>query len=461
MTVHADALTCFKAYDVRGRLGDELNEGVAERIGRAFATVLKATRVVLGRDPRASSLTLSDAVARGLVASGVEVIDLGLCGTEEVYFGTAHFQATGGICVTASHNPINYNGLKMVKAGSAPLTPPEFSDIKACAERQEFHASSVPGRIETSLSDDARCAYVERVLSFVDVSKLPPLKVVVNAGNGAAGPSFDAIATALERAGAPLTFHRMHHTPDGQFPNGIPNPLLPENQPITAREVVAQNADLGIAWDGDFDRCFLFDHTGEFVAGEYVVGLLAEAFLLKGPGAKIVHDPRVVWNTEDIVKRAGGQAIMAKTGHAFVKQAMRDTGAIYGGEMSAHHYFRAFMSCDSGMIPWLMVLEFLGQKNTRLADVIERRRTKFPSSGEINFRVRDAQKAMDAVKEKYALKANNQSEIDGLSLCFDGWRMNVRKSNTEPLLRLNIETRGAQVDLHPLIRNISYVVNNY
>ncbi|NRP13426.1 MULTISPECIES: phosphomannomutase [unclassified Aliiroseovarius] len=436
-------MTCFKAYDIRGRLGEELNEGVAERIARAFAQVLQAKKVVLGHDPRASSTALSGAVCKGLMRAGVTVVDLGLCGTEEVYFGTDFHNADGGICVTASHNPMDYNGMKMVKAGAAPLDPQEeFARIKTLAERGEFTADLPGGCHDASQAELTRAAYVQKVLSFVDVSQLAPMKVVVNAGNGAAGPSFDAIATAMSDAGAPVRFCRMHHQPDGRFPNGIPNPLLPENQPVTAQEVLAQGADLGIAWDGDFDRCFLFDHEGQFVPGEYVVGLLAESFLSKDPDATIVHDPRVIWNTQDLVNAAGGQAIMARTGHAFVKQVMRDTGAIYGGEMSAHHYFRDFMACDSGMIPWLLVIELLSRKSVPLADLIRARRAAFPSSGEINFRVENADQALTRVEQTLGADAIRRDDTDGMSLDFGAWRLNLRRSNTEPLLRLNVETCG-------------------
>ncbi|WP_311196773.1 phosphomannomutase [Aliiroseovarius crassostreae] len=436
-------MACFKAYDIRGRLGEELNELVAERIARAFAQVLQAKKVVLGHDPRASSTALSGAVVRGLMRAGVTVVDLGLCGTEEVYFGTDFHNADGGICVTASHNPMDYNGMKMVKAGAAPLDPgKEFARIKTLAERGEFTADLPGGRHDASQAELTRAAYVQKVLSFIDISQLAPMNVVVNAGNGAAGPSFDAIATAMSDAGAPVRFHRMHHQPDGRFPNGIPNPLLPENQPVTAQEVLAQGADLGIAWDGDFDRCFLFDHEGRFVPGEYVVGLLAESFLIKDPDAMIVHDPRVIWNTQDLVNAAGGQAIMARTGHAFVKQVMRDTGAIYGGEMSAHHYFRDFMACDSGMIPWLLVIELLSRKSVPLADLIRARRAAFPSSGEINFRVENADQALASVEQALGSRATMRDDTDGMSLDFGAWRLNLRRSNTEPLLRLNVETRG-------------------
>ena len=436
------ALTCFKAYDIRGRLGEDLDESIARAIGRAFAQTLGARRVVLARDIRASSESLAAAVAEGLVAQGVEVLDLGLSGTEEMYFATSHVGADGGICVTASHNPVDYNGMKMVKAGSAPLDPQsDLARVKALAESGAFAPAPQPGRIIPA--ERARDAYVARVLSFVDIPALRPLKLLVNAGNGAAGPTFDAIMAALEAKGAPLSVVRMHHQPDGSFPNGIPNPLLDENQPATAEAVRAAGADLGIAWDGDFDRCFLFDAEGRFIPGEYVVGLLAEAFLAKEPGAKIVHDPRVVWNTLDVIRAAGGQAIQSRTGHAFIKQAMRETGAVYGGEMSAHHYFRDFVACDSGMIPWLLVVELMGRRGLSLAQMIEARRAAFPSSGEINFRVADIAAAIARVEAAFAAEALSRDDTDGLSLAFADWRLNLRASNTEPLLRLNVEARAA------------------
>ncbi len=429
-------LSCFKAYDVRGRLGEELNEAVARRIGSAFASVLGASRVVLGRDPRLSSEALAGAVAEGLAAAGAEVLDLGLCGTEEMYFATAHLGAEGGIEVTASHNPMDYNGLKMVGPGAVPLSDAEFAAVRAAAEAAEV-AGAPPRRQAAS----CRAAYVERLLSFVDVAALRPLHIVVNAGNGAAGPAFDALAGGLAARGAPLRFTRINHAPDGRFPNGIPNPLLPENQPVTAEAVRAAGADLGVAWDGDFDRCFLFDAEGGFVAGEYVVGLLAEVFLAKEPGAAIVHDPRVLWNTEDVVAAAGGRSVLAPTGHAYLKAAMRRTGAVYGGEMSAHHYFRDFMCCDSGMIPWLLVAELMGRTGASLADLLAERRARFPSSGEINFRVGSPKAVMASVEAELAPGAQ-LDRTDGLSLAFPDWRLNLRASNTEPLLRLNVEARG-------------------
>lgn len=450
-------MTCFKAYDIRGRLGAELNADIARRIGRAFAQTLGARRVVVGRDCRASSETLMIAVIDGLLAAGVEVCDLGLCGTEEMYFATTHLDACGGIEVTASHNPMDYNGMKIVGRGSAPLDPnADMMAIRALAESGAFAPRRAGGRVLDATA--TRAAYVERVLSFVDIAALRPLTILVNAGNGAAGPTFDALAAALAVRGAPLQFIRMHHAPDGSFPNGIPNPLLPENQPMTAEAVRAAGADLGVAWDGDFDRCFFFDHAGEFVPGEYVVGLLARVYLAKEPGATIVHDPRVVWNTQAIVAAAGGRAQPSRTGHAFLKQALRDTGAVYGGEMSAHHYFRDFMACDSGMIPWLLVAELIGRSGLSLAELVADARAAFPSSGEINFRVADTDAAIARVEAAFGDEGLSTDRLDGLSMQCADWRMNLRASNTEPLLRLNVETRGNPEALATLTTRVAAVI---
>jgi len=446
------SLTCFKTYDIRGRLGVDLDEGIARRIGRGFARALGAERVVLGRDIRASSESLTGVVARALMDEGCEVLDLGLSGTEEMYFATSQFGADGGVCVTASHNPMDYNGMKMVRAGSAPLDAETgLSHIKALAEADDFGPPR-PGGSLRDVASEARAAYVGRVLGFVDVTALRPLKIVVNAGNGAAGPTFDAIADALALHNAPLEFIRMHHTPDGRFPNGIPNPLLPENRPPTAERVRAEGADLGVAWDGDFDRCFFFDHHGDFVDGEYVVGLLAQVFLAREPGAHIIHDPRVIWNTLDVVARAGGRAGQARTGHAFIKQAMRDHGAVYGGEMSAHHYFRDFVHCDSGMIPFLVMAELVSREGA-LADLVAARRAAFPSSGEINFRPADPAAAMARVRARFEPQALSVDEMDGISLDMGDWRFNLRASNTEPVVRLNMESRGRA--LAPLLARVS------
>ncbi|QFS84815.1 phosphomannomutase [Roseivivax sp. THAF197b] len=441
------ALTCFKAYDIRGRLGVDLDEEIAYRIGRAFPRALNAKRVVLGRDVRASSESLAGEVAKALVDEGCEVLDLGLSGTEEMYFAVSHFEADGGICVTASHNPMDYNGMKMVRAGSAPLDADTgLASIKTLAEQNAFDQKADGGAMR-DVSEEARAAYVDRVVSFIDISALRPLHILVNAGHGTAGPTFDAIAEKLDALGSPLTFERMFHSPDGAFPQGIPNPLLPENQPPTADAVRKAGADFGVAWDGDFDRCFFFDHEGRFIDGEYVVGLLAKAFLGKDPSARIIHDPRIIWNTQDVVAQAGGEAIQARTGHAFIKQALRDHDAVYGGEMSAHHYFRDFCSCDSGMIPWLLVAELVSRSGS-LADLVADRRAAFPSSGEINFKLEDPAAAITRVRERFEPQAKHVDETDGVGIDLGTWRFNLRSSNTEPIVRLNVEARGdaARVD---------------
>ena len=435
-------LTCFKAYDVRGEIGVNIDEDVAYRIGRAVAQHFSAKSVVIGFDARETSPAFAAAAARGAMDAGADVSDIGMAGTEEMYWAVTEFGACAGIEVTASHNPIHYNGMKIVKSQSQPLEDVgDFQAIKALASSQAWSDVTDVGR-ELERSEAARQAYVERVLSFVNLPALRPLKIVVNSGNGAAGPSFDAIAERLGGSGAPLEFVRVHHTPDATFPNGIPNPLLPENHAATADMVLSEGADFGVAFDGDFDRCFFFDEAGQFVPGEYVVGLLASTFLEKEAGARIVHDPRVIWNTQDSVARTGGVAVQSKTGHAFIKQTMRAREAVYGGEMSAHHYFRDFAYCDSGMIPWLLVAELVSRSGRSLGDWVKDRYAAFPSSGEINFTVSDAGVAIDNVLSAYRADALSLDETDGVSLAFVDWRFNLRCSNTEPLVRLNVEGKG-------------------
>lgn len=436
-----EPMSCFKTYDIRGEIGVNIDANVAYRIGRAVAQHFGARIIVVGFDARETSPAFAAAVARGICDAGGDVIDIGLSGTEEMYWSVTEFGACAGIEVTASHNPINYNGMKIVKSGSRPLDDTaDFQVIRRLASVEEWTAPQRRGSVR-DMAAEARALYVQRVLSFVDVENLKPLRIVVNSGNGAAGPTFDAIAERLLSRGAPLEFVRVYHQPDATFPNGIPNPLLPENHAATGKVVVAEGADFGVAFDGDFDRCFLFDGSGEFVPGEYVVGLLAKMFLEKKPGGTIVHDPRVIWNTLDIVSSHGGAAAQSKTGHAFIKQTMRERGAVYGGEMSAHHYFREFAYCDSGMIPWLLIAELVSVSGKSLAEWVRDRFEKFPSSGEINFKVADADAAIAAVLEKYREGAL-VDEMDGVSLAFEDWRFNLRKSNTEPLVRLNVEARG-------------------
>jgi phosphomannomutase len=456
--VNTSPLTCFKAYDVRGELDVNFDATIAYRIGRAVGQHFSSGFVVIGYDARETSPELAKAVARGVCDAGSKVLDLGMAGTEEMYWAVTEFDASGGIEVTASHNPINYNGLKIVKSGSRPLDDADdFQVIKCLAEAANW--AEGPGVLDIKdISVEARTKYVERMLSFISVGALRPLRVVVNSGNGAAGPSFDAIAAELSRRGAPVEFIRVHHAPDHTFPNGIPNPLLPENHAATADVVVREGADIGVAFDGDFDRCFFFDGRGQFVSGEYMVGLLASIFLDREVGAKIVHDPRVVWNTQDIVAEKGGIAVQSKTGHAFIKQTMRTERAVYGGEISAHHYFRDFAYCDSGMVPWLLVVELISKSGRSLCDWTCERFGRFPSSGEINFTVADVGASIARVGEVYKDQALSINEMDGLSFDCGDWRFNLRKSNTEPLVRLNLEMRGNVRGLEQRIAELSATI---
>lgn len=430
-------LPCFKAYDIRGRVPDELDANLAKRIGAGTAALLGPGPVIVGHDIRLSSPELLQAAIEGLTASGRDVIDIGLCGTEEVYFQTFHRQAAGGIMVTASHNPMDYNGMKLVREQSKPI-----SGDTGLFDIRDFAASDAPlGNGHGTVSQDAdKSAYIQHLLGYIDVASLKPLKIVTNAGNGGAGLVIDALAPHL-----PFEFIRIQHEADGSFPNGIPNPLLPENRAATRDAVREHGADFGIAWDGDFDRCFFFDADGNFIEGYYLVGLLATALLARQPGGKIIHDPRLTWNTIEQVQQAGGVPIMSKTGHAFIKERMRTEDAIYGGEMSAHHYFRDFAYCDSGMIPWLLIAALVSQTGTPLGELVADRVKAFPCSGEINFRVEDAKATVAQVLAHYQADAPLLDHTDGVSAEFADWRFNLRSSNTEPLLRLNIETRGDAV----------------
>jgi phosphomannomutase len=500
-------LACFKAYDIRGKLGDELNEDIAYRIGRACAQHLNAKRVVVGGDVRLTSESLKLALANGLMDGGADVIDIGLTGTEEVYFAAFHLDVDGGIEVTASHNPMDYNGMKLVARGARPISGDTgLKAIQALAEAYVVRPKSLPlppgegwgggapgqqkrGKL---FSQSILDPYVEHLLTYIDPAAIKPLKLVVNAGNGVSGHVIDALEARFKQLNIPISFIKVHHQADGTFPNGIPNPLLPENRAATADAVRMHQADMGIAWDGDFDRCFLFDEHGEFIEGYYIVGLLAAAFLAKHPGEKIIHDPRLTWNTIDEVKHAGGIPIQSKTGHAFIKERMRSENAVYGGEMSAHHYFRDFAYCDSGMIPWLLVTELLSRSGKKLSQLVGERIQAYPCSGEINYRVNNVQQTIERILHHYTNQSVHPDETtgettchltkaascqaigyshstklpddasqdagyehvegltdypvidhtDGVSIEFPDWRFNLRGSNTEPLLRLNVETRG-------------------
>lgn len=432
-------LPCFKAYDVRGIVGTEINEDVAYRIGRAFAEHLGARRVAVGSDARLSGEALKQALANGLMDGGADVIDIGLSGTEEIYFATSHMRLDGGIEVTASHNPIDHNGFKFVGPGARPLSMDgEFAAIKQLAAAANFQA---PGPRGTFSKSSTLNAYTGHLLSLVDISKFRPLRIVADSGNGAAGHVIDAIEARFKALATPMEFVKINHEPDGNFPNGIPNPLLPDRRAATAKAVRDHGADLGIAWDGDFDRCFFFDETGAFISGYYVAGILSAVFLGKDPAASIICDSKLYWNTLDIIEEANGHAIMSRTGHVFFKEQMRKHCAIYGGEVSAHHYFRDFAYCDSGMIPWLLVVEHMSATGKRMSELVADRTARFASGDEINFVVGDAARVMAGVYEAYQAGALKIENIDGLGIVFENWRFNLRTSNTEPLLRLNIESR--------------------
>jgi phosphomannomutase / phosphoglucomutase len=441
-------MSLFKAYDLRGKVPEDLDENIAYRIGRAFCQIYQPKQVAVGYDIRLESPMISNALMRGLSEGGTEVINIGLCGTEEVYFATFNGNLDGGIMVTASHNPKGHNGMKLVREQSRPISQDTgLLDIKALVENSDFDTSEQsPGNI---ILDSDKSAYIEHLLSYVDLPKLKPLKIVANPGNGGAGLALEHLEKHL-----PFEFIHLNSEPNGDFPNGVPNPLLLENQEATAQAVRENNADLGIAWDGDFDRCFFFDSDGRFIEGYYLVGLLAEMMLKKQPGSGIVHDPRLVWNTQDQTLQASGVPILSKCGHAFIKEVMREKDAVYGGEMSAHHYFKDFAYCDSGMIPWLLIAELMSTSGKSLKELVDERIAAYPCSGEINFTIEDAATAIARVSDHYAALDGDFSDIDGISFEFDDWRFNLRSSNTEPLVRLNVETRGDQALLEKKVEEL-------
>ncbi|PMG51150.1 phosphomannomutase CpsG [Vibrio splendidus] len=449
-------LSCFKNNDIRGIIGSQINEPFAYLLGKAFGEYLLSGNaktpsawhpVVIGRDNRETSLSLQEAITAGLIESGISVIDLGMTGTEEVYFATRHLKAIGGIQITASHNPINYNGMKLVGADASPISKNSGLDkIKRRIKElyQELNADLSVSHVQpnnSAISTSILAPYIDHLLSYITPSKLSPMKIVVNAGNGVAGHVIDALEKKFNELSASITFIKVHHTPDGNFPNGIPNPLIIENQIATRNAVLEHSADLGIAWDGDFDRCFFFDEKGNYIEGYYIVGLLAEAFLLKETDATVLHDMRMTWNTIEVANKLGGKAVAVKAGHALIKEKMRELNAVYGGEMSAHHYFRDFGYCDSGMIPWLLVIELMSKTQQSLHQLTNSSMDRFPSSGEINRRVSDPEQVMAYVLSHYQVDAVEVDHTDGLSMNMGTWRFNLRKSNTEPLIRLNVETK--------------------
>ena len=428
-----EKIPSFKAYDIRGKVPDELNTELAYKIGRTLVKYLNAKSIVIGRDVRKSSPDLSDALAKGLNDSGCDVIDLGLCGTEMIYFGTPFLNADGGVMITASHNPPEYNGLKFVKKGSVPMGYDSGLDQieKMILNNDLGEEASVKGKV---FKKDIMNEFILKVTQFFDAKKIQPYKVVVNAGNGCVGPALDALEKYL-----PVKMIKIFPEPDSNFPNGVPNPLLPENRQPTIDAIKKHSADLGVAWDGDYDRCFFFDEDGNFIEGYYIVGLLAKSILKLNPGEKIVHDPRLIWNTIDVVKKAGGEAVVSKSGHAFIKQKMREVNSIYGGEMSAHHYFRDNFYSDSGLIPFVLILQLMSHEKSKLSDLVGEMIKAYPCSGEINSTISEPEAKIKALKEKYS--DGIISELDGVSIEYSDWRFNVRMSNTEPLLRLNVESK--------------------
>ena len=446
-------IDCFKAYDIRGRIPDQLNADVAYRIGNATAEFLDAKKIVLGRDIRLSSKELSDAVAEGVTDAGAEILDIGLGGTEMVYFATSYLKADGGIMVTASHNPADYNGLKIVREESRPVSDDTgLQDIRALAQADQRIIADKSG---LHAPVNTFKPYIDHLLTYVDATNLKPLELVVNPGNGGAAIALDGLEPKL-----PFELIRVHYEPDGTFPNGIPNPLLPENRAATSEAVIENKADMGIAWDGDFDRCFLFDENGGFIEGYYIVGLLAESILERNPGANIVHDPRLTWNTLDIVAGSGGNAVQSISGHSFMKDKMREVDGVYGGEMSAHHYFREFSYADSGMIPWLLVAQLVSSRGAGLSQLVGERMERFPASGEINRMVADSALTIQTIRDRYAPDAHSIDETDGISLEFDQWRFNLRASNTEPVIRLNVESRADKDLMQAKVREILSLLDN-
>ncbi len=442
----------FKAYDIRGKVPSELNEELAYKVGRAFAKQQNAKKVLIGRDVRESSPAISKALANGLTDAGCDVVDLELCGTEMIYFGTPHLDADGGVMITASHNPPEYNGLKFVKRGSKPMGYDSgLSEIEEMISNDNLgEIAEVKGKVTHSYIMDA---FIDNLKKFYDPEKINKYKVVVNAGNGCVGPALDALEKFL-----PIEMVKVHHEPDSSFPNGVPNPLLPENRQSTTNAMKECGADLGVAWDGDYDRCFFFDEKGNFIEGYYIVGLLAKSILKKFPNEKIVHDPRLIWNTLKEVEKAGGDAVESVSGHAFIKQKMREVNSIYGGEMSAHHYFRDNYYSDSGLIPFLLILELLTSENKTLSELVEEMINDFPCSGEINSKIEDPKGKLDQIKEKYA--DGKLEEVDGISIAYENWRFNVRMSNTEPLLRLNVESKGDKSLLEEKTKEVLDFIRN-
>jgi len=427
-------INCFKAYDIRGKVPAELNEDLAYKIALGFTKLTGCKTVVVGNDIRSSSEAISGALIKGFLDVGVDVTDIGMCGTEMIYFGTSFLGVDGGIMITASHNPPEYNGMKFVKNTSVPISYDSgLNQIESFILKNELsHPAEKKGAV---IKRDISAEFTQNLNRFYNPKNIKPLKVVVNAGNGCVGPALDKIEPVLS-----IEMVKLYFKPDSSFPNGVPNPMLEENRKPTIDKIIETGADLGVAWDGDYDRCFFFDETGRFIEGYYIVGLLAKSILKNNPGGKIVHDPRLTWNTLEIVKAAGGVAVVSKSGHAYIKEKMREVDSIYGGEMSAHHYFKENAVSDSGIIPFLLVLQLISEEGKSLSQLVGEMMKNYPCSGEINSVVNDPADKIEEISRIYS--GGIHDHLDGLSVEYDSWRFNLRMSNTEPILRLNVESRG-------------------
>jgi phosphomannomutase len=422
----------FKAYDVRGIYPSELDEDGAYRVARAYAEQFEPRAVAVGRDVRLSSPTVLVAVTEGILDAGADAVELGAVGTEMIYHAVTELGLDGGICVTASHNPKEYTGMKIVRRGALPVGGD--SGLVEIRTRAEAQFGPVERR-GLPRAEDIWPSFVAKVLSFVDVEAIRPLRVVVDAANGMAGVMLPRVLERLPQ----LDVTRCYFEPDGSFPNHEPNPLLPENREFIVGKVTEEGADLGVAYDGDADRCFFIDDRGEFVPGDFVTALLAQAVLAKAPGEKVIYDVRASWAVPEAIERAGGIPLVNRVGHAFIKQRMRAEGAAFAGEVSAHYYFRDFSQADTGVVPFLVMLELLSSAGVELSELLRPFRERFFLTGEINTPVADVPLKLQELKERYAAEGARISHLDGISIEFDDWHFNVRPSNTEPLLRLNLE----------------------
>lgn len=430
----------FKAYDVRGIVPSEINPDIAYKVGRAYADEIKPKKVCIGYDIRLSGPELYDALARGLNDGGVDVIHLGMVGTEMVYFATAFYGYDGGVMITASHNPPEYNGLKMVRSESRPISGDTgLFEI----ERRAYEGKWERTGSGTREDKDVYADFVQHLLKVVPPEGIGKQKVLLDAGNGAAGVALEKLLPYVPQ----LEVEKMLFEPDGNFPHGVPNPILEESRAAAVKRMHEEAFDFGVAWDGDYDRCFFFDEKGNFIEGYYIVGLLAKSILHTDKGASIVYDPRLTWNTIEIVEENGGTPVLCKSGHAFIKEKMRAVDAVYGGEMSAHHYFKAHWYCDSGMIPFLLVARLVTSTGRKLGDLVDEMIERYPCSGEINSKVADVPAVLAKVEERYA-PGGKVEKVDGLSIEYPEWRFNLRGSNTEPVIRLNVESRGDAKLMH-------------